>query len=306
MIQKLNKSTKKYENMKRLRRLFGLLGLSLIIATSQGNADKIQKPTKIISNLYEKTSNKFKTVCYKDEKSGVKDLEKSAKTSEYEKIFAFLPDSNKFVDIRDHAYNEQMGLATINTSTLDSNSFLELMIKENKIIEYHTHPKNISHVEIETEASWMLKSLCKEQPRVDKLEKKKKKQLYKIFCDELQEDYLSKKALPSLDDITTMIYETTLYSKLNPDGQINFRICSESGICTYNFTKKGIEFFNSSEGINCFSKWVNKKEKNKLYLELDLLETELERTRKFAAMLSDSFLTVDFKTYEEFYSPNNR
>jgi hypothetical protein len=70
------------------------------------------------------------------------------------------------------------------------------------------------------------------------------KQMYKKRLERLKEKLKAKSLVPSGPDISSMIINSTILNKINPKGEVVYKICSFYGVAEFYLTEKGKAHFN--------------------------------------------------------------
>lgn len=195
--------------------------------------DDISKevPEKILENLVVNNSNDFRTVINKDENKGLQDLISLANNAEHEEAWIYFPGKNKWVEIGrtmpvvfldfDKIYSTPIQASpTPLESKVGIDSRYLLLIKDNNtVVIYHIHP---------------LSALIKSSSDSTNDENNDTKlSLAKIAG-----------ALPSREDLLSMILQSNEFYKTHPNGTIKFRICSSLGITEYFLSETGKARYN--------------------------------------------------------------
>lgn len=284
--------------MVKIKKVLGIAGLSTLLFLSPAIIDffidgyKLNKKSKIVSSLYVNTLNEFRTVCNKDEKSGVKDIESLVKHSSSEESWIYLPKQNKWLETGE-CEGDTLVDGDIHLFVNTDKKYVQKIIKENpNIIDYHFHPSYLTDEKLKNRIFERKPFYAnpKNSLLLDNLIKKTKKNIF------------SKAGIPSKSDIRTMIKLTKENAKIHLRGDVKANHCSAYGITSTYLTNFGKRYFVSADS-SLIETFLKTKDKSKILpICYDLKISGPDLTKKYARQLSDSFLIIDFKTYEEFYS----
>lgn len=268
------------------KQIFSLMALLVFTSPCLGQNPKIVE----FPNIYLNTNTiNQRTITYKNEKSGAKDLQTIASLEDYEQGWVFIQnykktDSSQWINITKRMYANGEGFE------IDTMQLEEIMRENNKLIDYHFHKRTNIDSTISNEAKKELKKYGKFDSSIT----------YDFLLNEILENNLAENAMPSIQDIAYMVDNTIKYSQINSKGKISFKICSKLGVCEYKLTPKGIRFFKKIGRKNLLS--LEGKDKSPFIKKYDKNIKDIETAKNFASQVSSDLLTVNFKSWEEFYS----
>jgi len=196
-----------------------------------------QKPLQYKEKLIVNTNDKIRTIIFKNEEEGTKDIKELVGTSEIEEAWAYLPPSQKWIEIgiegttkTQFRYDNNLKKITkgyINTKIDSAN--LEKILKEyDDLIIFHFHPESFS-----SEAITVLKEAYQKEELTNET----------YIQQMLLYEFLN--CIPSIDDITTMIITSRAFYLLHPHGNTRHKVISKIGIAEYKLTSKGIKEYTS-------------------------------------------------------------
>lgn len=234
-----------------------------------------------------------RTITHKDEKSGVKNVQKILGIENYEQGWIFIPnhsnpDSSQWINITEKMYANGEGFA------VDTLQLEKIMKTNTEIIDYHFHKRLKQNTEISKEAKRELEKYGKFDSSIT----------YSFLFNEILENSRAKNSMPSVTDIVYMVDNTLKYSQINPNGKISFKVCSDLGVAEYSLTERGRKFF---KRIGRKNKFISTKGDGSLFVKIYDQEIDaIQTAREFARQISSEMFLVIFQSYEEFYSQKKR
>lgn len=274
------------------KRIFALAAILALSMPCFGQEHKIMTTPKISLNFNTKSQ---RTITYKNEIEGIKDLRELAMTSKYEQGFIFSPNKEKPDSSTWENITSKMSKCG-KIFEIDTLQLEKIMEKNNKIVDYHFHLFSEivgDTLEISKKAKRSLIKLSKRDSSID----------YRFLFKEGLKNKFAEMAMPSLTDLVYMIDNTVKYSQINNLGEISFKLCSPLGMTEYNLTLKGKEIFKKyGRGQWYLDKGQNNQD-NSLFIKIYNQDINAVQTAKlFAEQISDSLFSVNFKSWEEIYN----
>ena len=180
-----------------------LMALALAAVLAFAGPALAQRPEKEVPRLIINPSSAFRTTARLSEAQGIADLRALIPGSDYEEIWAFLPDEKKWVELGCCERQTKRG----NYVGLDGH-VLRLMAVHANLSIYHIH----------TPTHFIKKNYHQNRRLLKEVEE----------------------AVPSATDMATMIKLSREHHKLHPTGAMVWRIVSRHGVTTYGLTPQAL------------------------------------------------------------------
>lgn len=184
----------------RARHIIAALAAAVVLAVALPAA---ARPEKEVSRLVVNSSPDVRTFARLSEAEGITQLRALIPGADFEEIWAFLPDEQKWVELGCCERQTQRG----NYVGVDGH-VLRLMATHPRLAVYHIHTPSHFKRENYHENRRLLKEV--------------------------------EEALPSAMDMATMIKLGREHRKLHPQGKLTWRIVSRHGVTTYGLTTKAL------------------------------------------------------------------
>lgn len=250
----------------------GLAGL--ILSASSILPLKAQNlPLKIVDNLVVNIDTNYRTVIYKTEKEGVKDMQELVKISKVEEAWVFDKNWNIWYEVGNLSkqYEEEKESYFLYL-TLDTKYIKKLTKESDNLVLYHFHPEFVPE------------------------------SVYSIMSKQSVDVQTS---LPSINDLTAGLYFERGFHISNPKGNMSSGLVAPEGIINFHFTKAGIEKYHDwtlgglkNMVLKPKFKWTQNFKESK--------ESVSERVRKLTESMSDEYININFKTYKEYFLEPNK
>lgn len=212
----------------------GIITLSVWadVISASIHENRLNVPVEYSSRLVVNKINSKRYIVNKGEKEGIKDIGYLVKTSKYEESWAYLPTKKQWVEV---GLDECVRLQE---SSKPFFSYLSIdtlfdMIGLNTGLE--SAKETSTGLMLDTKN---LENLMKENNNLV---------LYHFHPKDEVCIYPAAHAMPSPQDLISMIGQTNKYLKYQPKGSITFKVCSPSGIVEYCLTEKGKTQFHDKD-----------------------------------------------------------
>jgi len=181
-------------------------------------------------NLVINYENLYRTVIHKSKKEGIKDMLKLISSSKLEEGWAYFSKDSIWVEIMK---NEKI-MQTTNDGYTATGEFdlpyLKKIMKENdNLTLYHIHP---SDQKFDTD------------------------NLSESRIEEMRKSREITTAIPSGEDISSLIGLSLTYHDINPKGKLKYAVCSERGVIEFGLTEKGMKHHLSDDAISPHAKGI--------------------------------------------------
>ncbi|MCP5005315.1 MAG: hypothetical protein GY941_15475 [Planctomycetes bacterium] len=194
----------------------------------------------VVNGLLVNGDNSYRSIVYKNEKSGIEDLRNLLKSSRMEECWIYLPFKEKWVEVgRGEAPEKKLDNRYVTKVSIDVQFMEGLMAKNSLLVVYHIHPTYTLLLE-------------------DK-KKERRERGYLMTVNEGEKErvlFFMKRAFPSEQDLGNMIENSLVFYGENPHGNITFKICSHYGVTEYSLTEKGKSSFVSGNYLECLKKII--------------------------------------------------
>lgn len=175
-----------------------------------------------------------------NEEEGIQDMRKLVSSSPLEEAWVYLPKDELWVEIGKESRPPGMCIEQEFrffqlTTVLDVEFMHDLpSAGYDEIIVYHFHPDS------------NFKSIENAAKRLKKRHRSSvfTRQMYEKKLERLKEKLIAKSLVPSGPDISNMIMNSTILNKINPKGEVAYKICSCYGVAEFYLTEKGKAHFN--------------------------------------------------------------
>lgn len=190
----------------------------LVLLLAAGPAMAGGRPERLVERLRVNTSQDYRQVAIKDEAAGVADLRAATAGEPFEEFWAFIPKTRRWVE-----------LGCCERRTAQGNYvgieylLVDIMAANRRLVLYHTHPRT---------------SFIRENYHPDRAAIK-----------------IMEEALPSPQDMETMVGLARRFRALQPGGDLSWRIVSRHGVTTYGLAAPGAEPSESDYRLFAFSPW---------------------------------------------------
>lgn len=195
-----------------------MLATVCLLAFCLGASAAAGRPRRLVDKLEVNTSQDYRAVAVKNQAAGEADLRQATMGPPFEEFWAFIPAQKLWVELGCCERRTESGVYVGIESLL-----LTLMAQHRDLVLYHTHPRTS-----------FIRGNYHENRAVKKV---------------LEE------ALPSPDDMETMVKLTRRYEDLQPGGNITWRIVSRHGVTTYGLARPDAEVEEDDYRPFAFSPW---------------------------------------------------
>jgi hypothetical protein len=221
-------------------------GLAVIVSTGCVQApplDYSKNPDRrdlITTNIGVNTNNVYRQVRYGSSEEGINDLAKCANESVFEEAVVFLPKKEQWIEVGTMEYVNAKGPSA---GLVCDGKLNELIRRNNDLIFYHTHP------------TFEMIIASGEEPDLVYTSTSQEKKAYSFegyglsvigypdrsYVDECGRLVDFNHALPSNQDLETVMWTVLEHKEEHPNGVMRHRICSTIGVTEYGLSKEGLK-----------------------------------------------------------------
>lgn len=240
---------------------------------------EFKRTNKVTRNLIVNSSKDYRTITYKCDRQGVRDIINLMEKSKLEEFWAYLPQKCQWIEIgRDE--NSEDGGATIR---IDRKYLSQLMTQHLEIDIYHFHPKYYFNLSNCNDLVGSFSKLSNSQ---------------KEFCFRL--------SMPGPEDIYLMMDTTWVYKQKNPSFKMTHKVISPNGIVEYVLTKEGEKRYAVDRNLRTGGLYLKLVASNSLSEGIEYLASSnsLKESAVFwlANKLSGKYHKVTFFTFDEYFA----
>jgi hypothetical protein len=179
------------------------LGLALAAPAPPAAAEEAERRPRRVERLGVNSGMGFRWEAVKSEALGARDLVEAAATADFEEIYAFIPDQERWVEVGCCEEQTEGG----NYVGLEVH-VLKLMREHPRLVIYHIHGPS----------RFVRENYHELRRRLQRIQE----------------------ALPSVTDMTTMAKLSRLHRRLHPEGSMAWRIASRHGLTTYGLAPEAL------------------------------------------------------------------
>jgi hypothetical protein len=249
-----------------------LAGAAIAYALVSRNTTQCRPVTRL-ENLIVNTSDDRRYEVQKSEEEGIQDIRKLVKSSDLEESWIYLPEKELWVETGINEKRVESDHLEGIYVFLDIDLCRKLTKENDNLIFYHFHPYEIELLY-------------------------EKEEEFKPFL-------IARNSIPSSGDLSHMAMVSLVFNRVNPDGKINFKVCSSEGIAEYSLTERGKYYFGKTTPGE-LKKIMEIKHfrsfSSALFLDAvapsRFTVSPQERIQQLIELLNDEYMTVKFSPYE--------